>query len=151
MSETQIQNDLFLYYGRKGKRAKLMADCMFVFGDWESDFIVLNSLGYYLEYEIKISLQDFRADFRKTERHKCLSAKIACRKPNKFFFVVPAGLVTEKEVPSYAGLMYYFPGGKFTDRFVTIREAPFLHKTKMNLFKELCVKFYYKYMNLRKK
>lgn len=150
MTEAKIQNDLYLFYGRKGKRAKLMADCIFLF-PWESDFVFLTHNGYYSEIEIKVTLQDYKNDFRKTERHKCLSAKIACTKPNRFYYCVPAGLIDEKDVPKYAGLMYYIPGGKFTDRFVVIREAPFLHKQKMNLFQELAVKLMYKYLNCRKK
>lgn len=151
MTESAIINDLYLYYGRKGKRAKLMADCIFLFHSWESDFVFLTANGYYTEVEVKISVGDYKSDFRKIERHKCLSSKIACTKPNRFFYCVPWGLIAEKDVPKYAGLIYYTPGGKFTDRFVVIRDAPFLHKTKMNLFQDLAVKLMYKYLNLRKK
>lgn len=152
MSESQIQNDLFLFYGKTkgGKRARLMADNIFLFS-WESDFLVLNSSDYYLEFEIKCTKVDYFNDFKKTDRHRCLSGKIACRKPNRFYYICPAGLIDVKDIPPYAGLMYYSPGGKFYDRFVVVKEAPFLHRTKMNLFKELCVKYYYKYLNLRKK
>lgn len=150
MTESQIVSDLYLYYGRKGKRAKLMADCIFLY-KWESDFMFLTTNGYYTEIEVKVSVGDFKADFRKTERHKCLSGKIACTKPNRFFYCVPFGMIDEKDVPKYAGLMYYTPGAKFTDRFVIIRDAPFLHKQKMNLFHELAVKLMYKYLNCRKK
>lgn len=154
MTEAQIQRDLFLFFGRKkgGKKAKLMIDCAYVFEGWESDFLVLNSSEYYLEYEIKVNKYDYAADFKKTDRHKCLSGKIACRKPNRFYYITPANMIDPKDVPVYAGLWWYFPEEKsYPNRFVEIKPAPFLHKTKMNLFKELCVKFYYKYLNARKK
>lgn len=150
MTEKQIQDDLFLYYGRSkwGKKAKLMCDCIYLFERWESDFIVLLNSGYIVELEIKTSKADYFADQKKIERHKCLSGKIACKRPNKFLFVVPIGMIDVKDIPSYAGLLYYLPEDHW---FVEVKPAPFLHKTKMNLFKELCTKFYYKYLNLRKK
>lgn len=134
------------------KRAKLMVDCVFLFGDWESDFVVLNQSGLYIEYEIKLNKYDFRADFKKLGKHKCLSAEINCLKPNRFFYVCPPGVIEPHEVPNYAGLMYYFPEERrYPNRFMEIKPAPFLHREKLNLFKELAVKLMYKYLNLRKK
>ncbi len=40
----------------------------YVFG-WESDYFGLTKSGYAIEIEIKISLSDFRADFKKQEKH----------------------------------------------------------------------------------
>jgi hypothetical protein len=153
MSEKEILTDLYLHYGRVrgGKKARLMADCVFLFA-WESDFVILNSSEYYVEFEVKLNKYDFRSDFKKLGRHKCLSAEIDCSRPNKFYYVCPAGVIEPHEVPNYAGLMYYFPEKKgIPNRFMEIKPAPFLHREKLNLFKELSVKLMYKYLNLRKK
>lgn len=149
MTEAAIINDLYSYYGhtRGGKKSKLMLDCAYVW-NWESDFVSLNSSGYYIECEVKCSKADFKADFSKEKRHKCLSSKLPCRRPNKFLFVTPVGMIDVKEIPSYAGLLYYLPEDNW---FVEVKPAPFLHKTKMNLFEAIAVKLMYKYLNLRKK
>lgn len=58
------------------------------------------------------------------------------KRPNKFFYVVPEGLIGEDEVPEYAGLMYY--GQK-----EFIKKPPFIHKEVRNYDKILLDKFYY--------
>lgn len=153
MTEFQVQADLYKYWGRSrgGKKARLMIDNVFVF-DWESDFLILTRNEYFVEFEIKCTRVDYFNDFRKSGRHKCLSAEIECLAPNKFYFVCPDGLIQKSEVPIYAGLMYYFPAEKsYPKRFKEIKPAPFLHRIKMNLFKELCIKYFYKYLNNMKK
>ena len=42
---------------------------IFFYGSWESDFICCSGSGYWYEVEIKISKSDFKADFKKTEKH----------------------------------------------------------------------------------
>lgn len=77
-------------------------------------------------------------EFRKTENRLL---------PNKFFYVVPAGLIKKEEVPDYAGLIY-------VDQnlgVVKIKDGKFLHKEKLDV-KKLFSKTYYVYEdNLRKK
>lgn len=43
--------------------------------NWESDFFSVTSSGYAQEIEIKVSLSDFKADFKKEEKHKILKGK----------------------------------------------------------------------------
>ncbi len=43
---------------------------------WESDFFCLSKSGYAYEIEIKVSLADFRADFKKIGKHRLLSSKM---------------------------------------------------------------------------
>lgn len=43
----------------------------YIFG-WESDYFGVTKSGYTYEVEIKISKSDFKADFSKTEKHRCL-------------------------------------------------------------------------------
>lgn len=43
---------------------------------WESDFFSITTTGYAQEIEIKVSLSDFRADFKKIAKHKTLKGKM---------------------------------------------------------------------------
>ena len=44
--------------------------------------------------------------------------------PNKFFYAVPAGLITKEEVPEYAGLLYINSDGSISK----IKDGKFIHK-----------------------
>lgn len=39
---------------------------------WESDYFGISKSGYVYEIEVKISVSDFRADFKKDFKHRCL-------------------------------------------------------------------------------
>ena len=115
---------------------------------FESDFTVLRNNGYYMEFEVKISRADFFADFRKKEKHEILRLRKAnqpkYKMPNKFWFVVPDGLIKTDEIPEYAGLIYcsaYY--------IEIIKEAPFLHKEKLDLSSTLVQRFYDRWINER--
>jgi hypothetical protein len=87
---------------------------------WECDVLAVTKFGYAVEYELKISRSDFKADFKKP-KHKLFN-KGQGGMISKFWFVVPQGLVKKSEVPAYAGLMYcYFKG---TDRMIDIVKYP---------------------------
>ena len=114
--------------------------------DWESDFFVLKHNGYSYEFEIKISRSDFFADFKKESKHSILKdgfytvnqgKKEHKFRPNKFIYVVPKGLVSLEEVPEYCGLIYATPYS-----LDTVKNAPFLHKNKLEFEYKLCNKFY---------
>jgi len=62
--------------------------------------------------------------------------------PNKFFYVVPVGLISKEEVPEYAGLIYVDELGRCTK----IKDGKFLHKDKLDV-KKLFTKCYYAYEN----
>lgn len=132
---------------------------------WESDFFVQKDNGYSYEFEVKISRSDFFSDKNKIEKHLILekgiyrqrkskyffneeTKKSECEewyeekelnfRPNKFFYVVPKDLISVKEVPAYAGLMYVDECRGIS----TIKEAPFIHKEKLSFEGVLCNKFY---------
>ena len=103
----------------------------------ECDVISISKSDYIYEYEIKISRSDFKADFNKN-KHKLMlegiGTKLVLEKnttdtwyltPNYFSFVVPKGLVSIDEIPSYAGLIYYEDS-----KFEVIKKPPIIHKTK---------------------
>lgn len=135
----------------------------FYVGSWEMDlFRQLNS-GYITEYEIKTSRADFRNDFKKwtedvrynreekvIERSNYRTKHDLMKRgeyvANKFFFVVPYGMVQPSEVPDYAGLIYYIVD-EWGKRFETVKPAKFIHKNKSeipldSLVKSLCYREY---------
>lgn len=65
--------------------------------------------------------------------------------PNRFFYACPKGLISETEVPSYAGLIYINELRSCT----TIKNAPLLHTHKHDMSKKLLDKYYWKHFNLK--
>jgi hypothetical protein len=114
-------------------------------GWWECDLLELRKSGFWIEFEIKLSRADFRADRYKTERrfnyelgvydsrnkHDCLRTKRPCG-PNYFWFVAPSGLIEADEVPEWAGLMAANESQRrqFPIWTEIIKKAPRLHKEK---------------------
>lgn len=126
--------------------------------DWESDVLKITKSGYAYEFEIKISRGDFKNDFKhKKKKHLLLENKENKTKmPNYFYYVVPEGLVTENEVPEYAGLIYVHAtvigNSRIYYQFQEIKAAPKLHSNKIdenNL--NLIDKFYYNYIHWKHK
>lgn len=129
-------------------------------GKWEMDVFKLSKAGYVTEYEVKVSVSDFRNDFKKQtdkqlakmyeaaghafdskRKHDCLEGRC-----NQFYFVVPAGLVDKSEVPDNCGLIY-FENGKFS----IVKLAKRTKEYKFDKWKELAYKMYYRQDNLRHK
>ena len=62
------------------------------------------------------------------------------RKPNKFYYAVPEGLIQPEEVPTYAGLIWVTNTGGL----IEVKKAPYIHKEKYNDAElKLGEKFYY--------
>lgn len=126
--------------------------------DWESDVLKITKSGYAYEFEIKISRGDFKNDFKhKKKKHLLLENKSNDSKmPNYFYYVVPAGLITEEDVPEYAGLIYIHGSIIGTNRyyysFEEIKSAPKLHTNKIDEINlKLIDKFYYNYLHWKHK
>jgi hypothetical protein len=118
---------------------------------WECDVFELTGSGYFREYEIKMSVADFKADAEKShdygripwgtpsdirKKHDLLAAGDT-RGPVEFSFVTPKGLLTPEMIPQWAGLIELVDRGEGhrpTHRWsaVTIVRAPRLHTTKAN-------------------
>lgn len=171
MTAKEIQKHLRVYFSH----AKYVVDNVYVFGDKykETDVLIINQNGFCGDYEIKISKQDYKAEFKnKSLKHEILEKghytckgnssyvkikgkwkpskpgdKIQCERPNKFWFIVPENLISIEDIPKYAGLMYMSESGKIK----IIKQAPFLHKEKLELETRLCRKFYYSYLELKNK
>lgn len=105
MGECDIQRTLFW---KHRSAATIMLPNYTPNGWYESDLYVVTNAGYAVEYEIKTSLSDFRADFRKRDKHRRLASehRSSCR-PARFFYACPAMVISLRDVPSYAGLVYF--------------------------------------------
>ncbi len=106
-------------------------------GWYECDFFRVTRAGYFYEYEIKMSLADFRADRAKhsydwetktyTSKHMQI-AQAQDASPSRFYFVVPYDLEDKVsiELPEWAGLVVF-------ERHLRIaKQAPILHRKKVS-------------------
>ena len=81
---------------------------------WECDVDELTAAGYFVEYEVKTSRNDFFADRNKSKpythngvttsrtKHELLAAGSHFG-PCRFSFVSPVGLLTPNDIPTWAG------------------------------------------------
>ncbi len=139
----------------------LVPNVYFFKHDWETDLLVIQQSGYSYDIEIKVTKSDFKADFKKIHKHQILKSaeytefhmsgivehttvKNWGRRPNRFYYAVPEGLVSVEEIPEYAGLIYIKDS-----QAITIKEAPFIHKEKVRVEQDLCMKFYMYWMKAR--
>lgn len=126
---------------------------------WECDVFELTKSGYFREFEVKLTLADFKNDAQKSrdirgtdrrvevepgrswrwvcdqERKHDLLAKGDPRGPAEFWFVTPEGLIPRELLPAWAGLIELRDRGEGhrpTFRWMAIPrvEAPRLHKQK---------------------
>lgn len=106
---------------------------------WECDVFEVSKAGYFREYEVKVTMKDFRADAEKAEERMRFVDEPAGRRwekrvignkhellgdpwrafisgwnvPVSFVFVVPEDIAAgvRAELPSFAGLVVASPGG----------------------------------------
>lgn len=121
-------------------------------GRWEMDVMRVLSTGYMVEYEIKVSRADFKADFKKAFTswrdkevvNKHVETSQGKRDCNRFFFVTPEGMITCNEVPKYAGLMYCSDEG-----VRIVKNAPLLHKRKFEKYQDVAQGLSFREQRLR--
>jgi hypothetical protein len=76
-------------------------------GRWECDILRITKSSHLVEYEVKVSRADFKADASKECRWQSKYDNIkAGGRVNRFFYVVPEGIIHKDEVPDWAGLIY---------------------------------------------
>jgi len=110
---------------RMGSQTSIILPNVFVGGsNWESDMVEVKKSGLWYEYEIKLSVADYRADFEKKQfgymhnslrKHEAyasdqpimLGTRRLIPKPKQFYFVVPAGLLDAVEVPAHCGILEF--------------------------------------------
>lgn len=135
---TKLTKEMVSNLRQKGNRLVLSNIYQF---EWESDVFCLSKSGIISEFEIKVSRSDYIADFNKTDKHYKLDKRTG-KIPNHFCYVVPKDLISEDEVPEYAGLIYYM-GNQW---FKVIKKSPKLHGEKMmdSFWESTAMKLYYK-------
>jgi len=170
LTEKKITDALNAHYS--GNARYKLANAYIFKRDWESDFFVQKQNGYCYEFEVKISRSDFFADKQKVSKHLILSTgkyieqgsifnnnhtcnddrwintekeKEHAFRPNKFFYVVSEGMISVDELPAYAGLLTYSENTGIR----SVKEAPFIHKEKLDFSSVLCPKFYSYWINAK--
>lgn len=95
-------------------------------GYQEADVFMINKSNQLVtEIEVKISISDFKADFRKTFKHykfQNYNDRHTC--PSHFYYACPAGLIPLIDIPVYAGLIYVNQDGSIEIE----KKAPKIHK-----------------------
>lgn len=105
---------------------------------WECDVLSVSKAGYWSEFEIKISVSDFKADAKKERRHQDVYVPLTMQwvnlgskskhellashsehGPSFFWYVVPDSIADKIEVPEWAGLRVatFHPARKSGDYF----------------------------------
>lgn len=133
MCEHHIQRAL---RNRHRSSARIMLPNYTPPGWYESDLYVVTASMYTIEYEIKLTVADFKADWNKGDKHMRLRDG-TMRYPTRFYFAVPEGLLQPEDVPDYAGLVYLrwlfeYPHDRgAAPRETIVRLAPRLSTTKV--------------------
>lgn len=141
--------------------------------DSEADLFAIRKSGFCDEFEVKISRSDFLADAKKVVQYRqpvsgeygYLKERAPYNKPkldalssgelkiNYFWYVVPEGLITIEEVPTFAGLIQICVGLKGKKYLETLQTPKRLHKNKLSdEFKyKTAKKAVFRYWDLRAK
>lgn len=135
---TRLVNEVVKY--KRNQANHMVLPNVFVY-DWESDIFFVDQDQQITEYEVKVSVSDYHADFSKVAKHDCFK-NMEGKIPNYFYYVVPEGMIHSEDVPDYAGLIYWVGPGWFK----VIKTAPLLHDLKIGsgMWEEIAMKLYYK-------
>lgn len=101
----------------------------------EADVIAVTKSDLLVEYEIKLSKSDFKADFKKRAKHLRYSGIKHRRKgwlgiPNRFYYVTTPGLLELSDIPEYAGLIEIDSSLPDHCSAKTLKKAPLIHSDK---------------------
>lgn len=83
------------------------ANNIYLYANYESDFIRVTNSGYITEFEVKLSVADFKNDLKKKGYHG-LSKLEYIRQgyaANSFCYVMPKEIADKVEIPEWAGLI----------------------------------------------
>lgn len=123
---------------------------------WECDMFELTAAGYFREYEVKVTLSDFRRDVEKQnelrgsgewtgeagqkkwvakyeKKHDLLEGG-DLRGPSQFFYVTPEGMLSSEPLPPWAGWIEIYViehrGRRHLHERLRVK-APTIHRVKM--------------------
>lgn len=164
MNEKRIQHSLFYMHSQS---SMLMIPNYTPAGWWECDLLRITKAGYAEEFEVKVSVSDFKADSKKADdghtvwrhgvrevvrgpmtKHECLAARDP-KGPCRFWFAMPEEIAEQVEIPEWAGLISF---GKRSMTGRVIKVAPQLHRQKISdrVIDHAKGVFYYRYWNIRR-
>ena len=130
LTERTVQRSLF-YWLRSA--SALLVPNYTPRGWYECDVLRITKRDYAHEYEIKLTVADFRADLTKKRKHGSLGEPRTV--PRCFWYVMPRDLVdiSGVEVPAYAGVIWIIQRPSPWPAKVTIaKPAPMLHRRKID-------------------
>jgi hypothetical protein len=129
MNERNIQIILYNHYWNSWEMAVPNSN---YYWTWECDVLAVMKSLYMVEFEIKTSVSDFKADFKnKADKHNILETQCRNKSPNRFYYVIPDDISDKCDVPKYAGkIVIKNQGWKASP--VYEKKAPLLHKRKIS-------------------
>lgn len=145
MNETQVIN-AFAWH------IKHMTFPNILFYPWESDILALTDDNRMFEYEVKLTLADYRQDAKKVRKHETLVVRgQPC--PNRFCYLLPRDLVSNKiTLPDYAGLWSFDTRHDYPSNFRQEKRGPLLHQqtVDVNDLHRLFASVYHRYWQVRR-
>lgn len=137
MNESHAQAILMSWCMEKKNHRFVLPNTRSVYYKWEADLLSATRAWLVHEYEIKLSLSDYRADANKEWKHDVLKRKYKenypLKSPNYFWYVVYGFDLTPQDVPTYAGLIEIAWHGGWGRHYVKVlKKAPRLHGDKLN-------------------
>lgn len=110
---------------------------------WESDLVAIRKSGFLDEIEIKRTLADFRADFKKADYHGARKKHSMLANgellPNYFYFYTTDELYEQikDEIPDHAGAIVFMSQWNGWNRCQEAKKAPRLHDDRRMQEKKL--------------
>ena len=95
ISSTKIKAGLFNYFRTKKQFDCCATEC----GDFSADFLAVNKNNELIEIEVKISISDLKADFKK-KKHEYYKNENKDFTPKYFYYCVPEYLVEDSLIVS---------------------------------------------------
>jgi hypothetical protein len=163
VTERQIQ---YVIYLRNHKRFRVLMPNYTPAGWWECDMFGVTKAGYFHEFEIKLTVTDFRKDAKKKRQDswqwigheqqtipgKSKHESVGSTKgPAMFWYVTPEGLIDVAELPPWAGLQVITERhGRYA---IVAKEAPRLHREKIadSIIRHSLSVCYYRYWSERQR
>lgn len=107
---------------------------------WECDLVMISNSGYWHEFEVKLTLADFRRDREKSREAGPWASRVVENKhelmansdrgPCCFWYVAPLGVIPVVALPAWAGLIEIEQNGKYLYERTTVK-APRRHGQKV--------------------
>lgn len=155
LDETRIQYHLSHLLLKK-QHVYVIPNVSYSWLNWEADLVSITRSMFLYEYEIKISVSDFKNDFKK-RKHRWLknpgsgTNRMRMRMPNYFTYVAPVEAIPLC-IPDYAGLIEVRINGRYQNlmEFIEIKKPRKIHdirqdeKSILKMLRTLM----YKYLNL---